>query len=468
MESGKLKMENDGPSEHDSPLEFPAFHFPFSIFHSKRLKSAETESIVALAGNPNVGKSTIFNALTGLHQHTGNWPGKTVVDARGFFRRGNQRYALVDLPGCYSLFARSAEEEVARDFLCFGRSDATVVVCDAACLERNLILVLQTLELTGRVVVCVNLMDEAKKRRISVDVDALSAQLGVPAVGTAARSKRGLDALTHSIQEVSLAPEHAAKPLVAYPAYLEQAVAALEPVVREAAGKTLPARWLALRLLEEDTSSLDSLRAHIGIDLLADERVAASLHSLRKQLEANGITTKRLCDNIASAVVHTAETICRGVVRIQNPAYAERDRRIDRLLTSRCTGFPVMFLALLAVLWLTLAGSNAPSEVLGRWLFALEQPLRQLLGWIGTPDWLGEMLCAGTYRVLVWVVSVMLPPMAIFFPLFTLLEDAGYLPRVAFNLDKLFHHCGACGKQALTMCSALFRLSLMAVQGQDT
>ena len=426
------------------------------------------DAVIALAGNPNVGKSTIFNALTGLRQHTGNWPGKTVANARGVYSRGGRRYALMDLPGCYSLFARSAEEEVARDFVCFGDPDAVVVVCDATCLERNLILVLQILERTSRVVVCVNLMDEAKKRQIRVDLDALSARLGVPAVGTAARSRRGLDALTHHVEEASLAPLQAAASPVVYPAYIEQAAAALEPALAEAVGSALPKRWLALRLLEDDASSLDSLRAHTGVDLRADERVQAPLRALREQMEASGISAEQLRDDLASNLVHTAETICRGAVHVQNPAYAERDRRIDRLLTSRRTGFPTMFLALLAVLWITIAGSNAPSEALGRWLFALEQPLRQLLGWLGAPDWLREMLCAGTYRVLVWVVSVMLPPMAIFFPLFTLLEDAGYLPRVAFNLDTLFHRCGACGKQALTMCSALFRLSLMAAQGQGT
>ena len=158
-------------------------------------KTALEDRIIALAGNPNVGKSTVFNSLTGLNQHTGNWPGKTVASARGVCRYNGRNYVLVDIPGTYSLMPHSAEEEVARDFICFGRPDAVIVVCDATCLERNLNLVLQTIEITQNVVVCVNLMDEAKRKKIHIDLETLSKRLGVPVIGTVARKKRSLDRL---------------------------------------------------------------------------------------------------------------------------------------------------------------------------------------------------------------------------------------------------------------------------------
>ena len=335
-------------------------------------KKRENDIIVALAGNPNVGKSTVFNAMTGLNQHTGNWPGKTVANAQGYCTKDGQGYVMVDIPGCYSLAAHSREEEVAGGFIRSGIADVAVVVCDAVCLERNLNLALQIMDEAPAVVICVNLMDEAARKQIKIDLKLLQKRLGVPVVGTAARSQTGIENI--------------------YPA------------IREAKQR-------------------------------ADRRKQPG------QSRQN-----------AEYYVEKAEKLCRGVIQYRNKNYAERDRRKDRIFTGKYTAFPIMFLLLLFVFWLTAVGANYPSRLLQEGLFRLEDVLMHFCVWAGVPQLVRELLIHGVYRVVAWVVSVMLPPMAIFFPLFTILEDSGYLPRVAFNLDRCFKKCHACGKQALTMC----------------
>ena len=333
------------------------------------------ERIVALAGNPNVGKSTVFNALTGMRQHTGNWAGKTVGCACGLCRSAREQYLLVDLPGTYSLQPHSAEEAVACDFVRGGKADAVVVVCDATCLERTLVLALQMHSVTPNTIVCVNLLDEARHKRIHIDLPALQAQLGMPVVGVTARKKKTLRALLDALDAVMAVPQP-------------------RPDGAPEAGDP------------------------------ADD-------------------------------VRRAEVICHAAVRRETPEYAARDRRLDRLLTSRATGYPIMLLGLAGVLWLTIAGANAPSEWLAHFFGWVQGRFSALLIFLHAPPWLQGLLVEGMFRTLAWVVAVMLPPMAIFFPLFTLLEDAGYLPRVAYNLDRPFQACRACGKQALTMCMGL-------------
>lgn len=410
--------------------------------------------VVALAGNPNVGKSTVFNALTGLHQHTGNWPGKTVGSASGQCRHRGANYLLVDIPGAYSLSAQSAEEEVARDFLCFGGADAAVVVCDATCLERNLNLVLQTLEITGHVVVCVNLMDEARRKGVRVDLDALSRALGVPCVGASARSGRGLSALMDRVSEVAAGPA-CDRRRVRYAPAIERAVAQLLGPLEQALQGRMDARFVALRLLCNDRALLSGVDALLGAPLSADPAVATALEAAAEQLAQAGYPPERVQDEIVSAIFRDSETICAHAIRQKSARQRERELRVDRLLTGRWTGLPVMLLGLLLVFYLTMVGANAPSALLSSWLFSLQDALSSACRSIGMPDWLHGALVLGMYRTLAWVVSVMLPPMAIFFPLFTLLEDLGYLPRVAFNLDNRFRRCAACGKQALTMCMGL-------------
>ncbi|MBQ8751992.1 MAG: ferrous iron transport protein B [Clostridia bacterium] len=402
------------------------------------LSRMEGETVIALAGNPNVGKSTLFNALTGLHQHTGNWPGKTVASAQGLWKTPDHRWQLVDIPGTYSLAANSAEEEVARDFLCFGHPDGVVVVCDATCLQRNLNLVLQIRETGLPTVVCVNLMDEATRRSISLDLPLLERRLGVPVVATVARKHSRQSALEEAVTVMLTDPRPRPAP-VSYPAAVENAVARLQPLVQRHTPRP-SSRWLSLRLLE-------------GRLILPDmpPELTAAVAEQQARLTEAGYSPEALPDILTTAVTATAARLCRGVVRYGKDA-RQTDRKIDRVLTGRLVGYPLMLLLLLGVLWLTMVGANAPS----RWLSAAfswgEEQLTLLFTSLNAPLWLHGALVEGAYRVLAWVVSVMLPPMAIFFPLFTLLEDVGYLPRIAYTLDRPFARCGSCGKQALTMC----------------
>lgn len=364
--------------------------------------------VAALAGNPNVGKSTVFNALTGSRQHTGNWAGKTVADAHGTLRCGDRQLTLVDLPGTYSLRARSQEEAAARDFLQSGEADVTVLVADATCLERNLILVLQVLEVTPNVVLCLNLMDEARKKHIQIDVNALKAELGIPVIPCAARRGDGLPQLTRAVCRAADtgAPTQVAS--IRYPAVLEQA-AAQSPLPRAAA--------------------LDALR----------------------RTPPEGMTAEQVDDMLTASAALRAEEIAMTCVRTGEDA-CRRDRLLDRVLLSRRFGLPLMLLLLALVFYITLFGANVPSQWLSGHLLGLTAPLAARLSALGLPQLLVSLVADGIWRVTATVVSVMLPPMAIFFPLFTLLEDAGYLPRVAFQLDHAFHRVHACGKQSLSMC----------------
>ncbi len=366
---------------------------------------------VVLAGNPNVGKSTLFNGLTGLKQHTGNWTGKTVSTAAGDCTWGDVSYHFVDLPGTYSLLAHSAEEEVARDVLCSGTYDAAVVVCDAGCLERNLNLVLQVAELAPRVLVCLNLTDEAERRGVHVNTHRLSAALGMPVVATVAHRKDSLRQLLGALDTLLSSPPAASPPLH-YPVAVESAIA-----------KQQRTRWEALRMLEQ----------------YGDE----------------DITPAQVEDAVVGTLYRRAAEIASAAVTCDNTAPDATDRRLDRILTGKRFGIPLMLLLLVGIFWITVVGANTPSALLSDALLYLEDRLCAVCTAWHIPDWLHGSLVHGAYAVLARVVAVMLPPMAIFFPLFTLLEDAGYLPRIAYNLDRPFQRCHACGKQALTMCMGL-------------
>lgn len=338
---------------------------------------SDYEYTIAIAGNPNVGKSTIFNGLTGLHQHTGNWTGKTVENAAGICKYKGINYLLVDIPGTYSLMADSEEEKIARDYISSGKADVTLIILDATCLERNLNLVFQIMNLTDNIVVCVNLLDEAEKKGIKINLEKLSSLLGVPVVGTIARKKKTLENLMQTLsnvcnQTISFIPE-----------------------------------------------SID----YTGNDEEYLENIFKKAHNISNE-----------------------------VCKIEKTDYNEKDKKIDKILTSKKFGIPIMILFFCLIFWITIVGANYPSELLSNLFNSIEPYFKSFLEFINSPTWLTSLLLDGVYKTVTWIVSVMLPPMAIFFPLFTLLEDLGYLPRIAFNLDKCFKKCCSSGKQALTMC----------------
>ncbi|MDZ4673609.1 MAG: ferrous iron transport protein B [Gemmatimonadota bacterium] len=428
--------------------------------------------LVALAGNPNTGKSTVFNALTGLRQHTGNWPGKTVTRAEGTFKHDGHTVKVVDLPGTYSLQAGSTDEEVARDFLLFGQPDVTVIVVDATRLERNLNLTLQVLEVTDRVVVLLNLMDEARRHGIGVDPKALERELGVPVIPAAARQGTGVPELRKAIVAVATgAIQPRPRRMSEHPPEVEQAIGEVLPAIAAAYPGLPNARWVALRLLNADDRVLQAVRsgelaalvptgaeaptaavwATAGVDSGEGSPVATLLDAL---VDSRWRLSPDFHDQLTAGAFAEAERITAAVqVTGLRRVRVDLDKQLDRLLTSRWTGFPLMILLLALVFWITIAGANVPSAMLATLLIDNFHPVLQGFGaTLGMPQWLNGLLFDGMYLATAWVIAVMLPPMAIFFPLFTLLEDFGYLPRVAFNMDRMFQRVGAHGKQALTMC----------------
>lgn len=413
------------------------------VLNSNIVNTSNFDFKIAIAGNPNVGKSTIFNSLTGLHQHTGNWPGKTVSNASGIVKYNNKNFLLVDIPGTYSILSNSEEEEIARDYICFEKPDVTVVVVDATCLERNLNLVFQVMEITENVILCVNLLDEAEKKGILVDLDKLSAFLGIPVVGTIARKKKTLFSLLNSIYTLCTNKLSSSPNFVKYDNIIESSIEKVE--------KTLPdiylKRWISLKLLDNDSKIVSKIKENFNIPSLT----ITTVNECKNDLNKNGIPENFIKSKIISSIMKQSEFVSHEVTTYSDSNYLKK-QKIDKILTSKKYGIPIMILFLCFIFWLTITGANYPSQLLSDLFSWLQVKLLHFLNFMRIPSWLVSVLVYGLYQTVTWVISVMLPPMAIFFPLFTILEDLGYLPRLAFNLDNCFRKSGTSGKQALTMC----------------
>lgn len=407
-----------------------------------------------MPGNPNVGKSTIFNSLTGMHQHTGNWPGKTVANAAGISTYQNKDFLLVDIPGTYSLMSNSEEEEIARNYICFGNPDATVVILDATCLERNLNLVYQIMEITPNIVVCVNLLDEAKKKGIRIDLKQLEDILGVPVVGTIARKKKTLNRLMEKVLEVCIKEEKYEPRKIQYLPVIEKSIEEIYSNVEEMLpeDRKYLARWICLKLIDKDEKIIRGIEENLKINVTENINLNVKLQNVKEILEREGIEKDEIKDVLISSIIFKAENVAQDVIEYENREYNQRDKKIDKILTSKKFGIPIMLVFLGIIFWITITGANYPSQLLSNFFGWLQEKIVYLFDYFSAPEWIKGILIDGMYRTLTWVIAVMLPPMAIFFPLFTILEDLGYLPRLSFNLDKCFRKAGSSGKQALTMC----------------
>ncbi len=354
--------------------------------------TAECDYKIALAGNPNVGKSTVFNSLTGMKQHTGNWTGKTVECAMGTAKIKEKEFSVIDLPGTYSMLSFSKEEEAAALYLANNQIDCVVIVIDANIIERNLSFALQVLSLQTNAVLCLNLCDQAEKNGINIDVDELSLNLGIPVVCTCATKNKGIKELKNTVLDVCT-------------------------------GKRKCYRIS---------------RLYNGVNIL----------------------DKNLHRENTEHFIKISEKICSHCVQYSNTVINKRTQKLDKILTSKITGIPIMLIMFAALFWITAVGANYPSEWLSSMFGEIKNWLYEMFGLLQVPSFVTGLLIDGVYTTLTWVVSVMLPPMAIFFPLFSIIEDLGYLPRIAFNLDKFFSKCGAHGKQSLTMRYVACRMQL--------
>ncbi len=351
--------------------------------------------------------------------------------------------------------SHSEEEEIARDYICFGNPDATVVIVDATCLERNLNLVYQVMEITPNIVLCVNLLDEAKRKGIHINFELLEEKLGIPVVGTIARKEKTLKKLMQKVHDVAAGIITPKPKIVNYLNGIEECISILEPLILEKipTEKAYLARWISLKLIDGDEKILFSINKNLKYSFTEDSEISLKIIQVKAKLSNENIQgVENFRDKIVSTIIFSAESLAKEVCSFDNKSYNDRDRKIDKILTSKKYGIPIMILFLGIIFWITIVGANYPSKALSTLFAWLGEKILWCLNAIHSPTWLTSVLVDGIYTTLTWVISVMLPPMAIFFPMFTLLEDLGYLPRISFNLDKYFRKACTSGKQALTMC----------------
>ncbi|PRR83249.1 ferrous iron transport protein B [Clostridium vincentii] len=418
----------------------------------KGVSGKKVEYEIALAGNPNVGKSTVFNALTGLNQHTGNWPGKTVGSAQGYYEYQGSKIKVVDLPGTYSLLSNSEEEEIARDYICFNNPDLVVVIADATNLERNLNLFFQIAEITEKVILCVNLIDEAKKKDIVIEYNEIIQQIGHCVVLATARDNIGIEELKAKVDR-EIKGKRSCLSHIKYDLDIEEGIYAIKDILRaELSIDDAKLTWIALRFVEGNKNIVNRIKEKLSIR----NEIMQKVEEIQVQISSRE-REKPVEDAITETLVNTAEDIASKVVKKGSKESKKNDlnTKIDKILVSKITGIPIMILSLLFILWVTITLANYPSQLLTIIFKSIEEWLRVAFSLTSMPTWVNGILLDGLYVTVAWVIAVMLPPMAIFFPMFTLLEDLGYLPRIAFNLDNCFKKSCSCGKQALTMCMGL-------------
>lgn len=371
--------------------------------------------------------------------------GKTVSNSFGNCSYKDKNFLFVDIPGTYSIMSNSEEEEIARNYICFENPDVTVIVVDATCLERNLNLVYQIMEITPNIVLCVNLLDEAKKKGIKIDLKKLEKILGIPVVGTIARKKKTLNKLLETIDTLASKKTIVSPNIANYSPDIENAINLLLAEVNKI--KEIPdslKRFVCIKLLDGEPSILSAIENHFNINFCANITLQNLLHTI--------VIPDDFRTEIVSSIILKAQLVANEVRTFEKNSYSNFDRKIDKILTSKKFGIPIMILFLGLIFWLTIVGSNYPSDLLFYCFSFLQDKLLSFLEFLHVPDFITNLLVFGVFQTVTWIVSVMLPPMAIFFPLFTFLEDLGYLPRLAFNMDGFFRKCSTNGKQMITMC----------------
>ena len=390
---------------------------------------------VVLLGNPNVGKTSIFNALTKSNEHTGNWTGKTVDFANKKYTYNKQIYNLIDLPGTYSLYSYSKEEEVTRDYIYFEKYDTILIVIDSTLLERNMNLVLETLEINKNAILCLNLIDLANKKGINIDTKKLEKELGIPVIKVCSNNKKDITRLKKVIEKNINKKSNP---------YTLQYSKEINKCIRKI-NKEIDNKELSKLLLQNNKNLNDIIYKKYNLDKEKIENIISNCNLYLEKKDINYNEERLILINNTSNII--ANNVCNSS-NYKIPL-------LDKIFNSKLLGIPFLLLILLIILWITIIGSNYPSSLLFNLLFKFNNYLSNFLITINTPAIIHNIIINGILKTLFWVISVMLPPMIIFFPLFAILEESGILPRIAFNTDKIFKNCNCHGKQSLTMCMGL-------------